>query len=91
MAPERTLQTKGRGDGVAKDSRKKLFFSRRWRFPETGILINCHLLAGTYNGKLNAVLALAHAVIAVDGRAPAPNNSLTNGGFLAGKRKDQAL
>ena len=52
MAPERTLQTKGQtkglGDGVAKESRKKLFFSRTWRFPETGILINCHICRCLY-------------------------------------------
>ena len=51
MAPERTLQTKGRGDGVAKDSRKKLCFLRRWRFPDTGILINCQMPSSPYLGE----------------------------------------
>ena len=46
MALQRTLQTKGHSDGVAKDSRS-FFFSRSLRFPEAGILINCHIYIDT--------------------------------------------
>ena len=38
IAPERTLQRKGHGDGVAKGSRKRHIFSRfQSNFPEAGI------------------------------------------------------
>ena len=41
---------------------KETFFSRRWRFPETGILINCHVNGGHINRRLNrSYLLVANA------------------------------